>query len=171
MIFNPQTIITASTVPAELERAAAAYDGAAERLRRVLARLPEYLGELTRAEEVNWDSMTSDAYRSVLELLRLPGEVMIVDVSALAAEAETIAADLRYYAQQARGLLSLLTGDSGVQMGIEAASGAATAHMESLWNDARAALEGTAGRFTEFVDRHGGVPLGDDGIRQMVLPG
>ncbi|WP_147383467.1 hypothetical protein [Nesterenkonia natronophila] len=147
-----------STVPAELERAAEAYDAAAERLRGVLARLPDYLADLDRAKEVNWDSMTSDAYRSVLSLLRVPAEVMTSEVAALAAEADSIAADLRYYAQQARSLMTLLSLANGVPAGMEAASDTASEWIEGLWQESQDALNSTAARFTEFIERHGGIP-------------
>ncbi|TLP97416.1 hypothetical protein FEF26_07365 [Nesterenkonia salmonea] len=170
MILNPHTVFHAGTVPIELERAAEAYDAAAGRLRGVLARLPDYLGELDRAEDVNWDSMASDAYRAVLGLLRLPAEVMIVEVSTLAAQANAIAADLRYYAQQARTLLTLLSAGSGIPLG-DAASGAAD-QFTGLWHEARGALEGHASRFTEFIDRHGGIPsLLHEDLRGSILPG
>jgi hypothetical protein len=166
MIFHPHMTIHATTVPSELERAAEAYDAAAERLRGVLARLPDYLADLDRAQEVNWDSMTSDAYRSVLALLRVPAEVMISEVAALAAEADSIAADLRYYAQQARSLMSLLSLPSGVPAGMEAASDATGEWIEGLWRESRDALNSTAARFTEFIDRHGGIPtLLEHGLR------
>ncbi|TLP78973.1 hypothetical protein [Nesterenkonia sphaerica] len=143
-----------TSVPAELDRAAEGYEAAAGQLRAVLARLPDYLAELDAAKEVNWDSMTSDAYRSVLALLRAPAELMMTEVAALAAEADGIAADLRSYAQQARYLGSLLSLTNGVPAGLEAAGD----WVEGLWRDSTEALSSSAARFTEFIDRHGGIP-------------
>lgn len=168
MIFNVQSAILSTTVPAQLEQTAESYDAAAERLRGVLARLPDYLAQLDRAEEVNWDSMSSDAYRSVLGLLRLPAEVMIVEVSVLASDANAIAADLRYYARQARTLVSILSaGAAGIESGADELSG----RLDGLWNEARDALDGHASRFREYLDRHGGIPtfLHED-LRRSLLP-
>ncbi|NDK32648.1 hypothetical protein [Nesterenkonia haasae] len=172
MLLNPHTVVQAATVPTELERAAEAYDAAAERLRGVLARLPHYLGELDLAEDVNWDSMASDAYRSVLGLLRLPAEVMMVEISTLASEANSIAADLRHYAQQARSLLTLLSAVPAVPLAPGAGPGIGGGQFEGLWHEARTALEGHASRFTEFIDRHGGIPsLLHEDLRRTMLPG
>ncbi|GFZ79346.1 hypothetical protein GCM10011359_04830 [Nesterenkonia alkaliphila] len=107
-------IVQASTVPQQLYAAADAYDDAAGRLRRVLAMVPEYFALIEEAERVHWDSMASRAFRTALEALRIPGELVTAETAVLASRAETIASDLRSYGDQARQLMLLIS--SGGQM-------------------------------------------------------
>lgn len=107
-------MVQASTVPQQLYSAADAYDDAASRLRRVLATVPDYFALIDRAERVHWDSMASRTFRTALEALRIPGELLTVEAAVLASRAEAIAADLRSYADQARQLMLLISTGSQV---------------------------------------------------------
>ncbi|WP_120003880.1 hypothetical protein [Nesterenkonia muleiensis] len=171
MFIGADVTAAVTTVPLQLSQAAEAYDDAAFRLRGVLAKLPEYQGQLDRVEEVHWDSMASDAFRSVLQLLRLPAKLMIVELSALAAEASSIADDLRHYAQQAQNLISLMLSVTASVPLLDMAWGAAAEQFEQVWQQATSALGGDAAHFVEFIDRHGGIPhILEQGVRQAVLP-
>ncbi|WP_150460932.1 hypothetical protein [Nesterenkonia ebinurensis] len=118
MIWTAQ----ASTIPQQLYTAADAYDDAAGRLRRVLAKVPDYFAQIDAAERVHWDSMASRTFRTALEALRIPGEFLTAESAALAAQAEAVAADLRSYGDQARYVMSLIsTGTHMVGQGIELA--------------------------------------------------
>lgn len=160
MSFSPEVVAAITTVPWQLNQAADAYDDAANRLSSVLAQMPPYLERLDEVEQVHWDSMASQSFRTVLHLLRAPGQLMSVELMQLISAAQSIAADLRNYAQQAQSVI--------VSLG--AVTGAVTDQLDSVWQEAASSLSSEAERFVEFIDRHGGVPHSiQQGIRQ-VLP-
>lgn len=171
MFINPDIVVAITTVPLQLTQAAEAYDDAAARLHGVRTTMPEYLGQLELAEQVNWDSMASESYRSVLQLLKVPGKLMILELSALAAEARSIADDLRGYAQQAQNLMSLLTGFSASMPVLDTAWEMVSERFQAAWQEATSALDGDAAQFVEFIDRHGGIPqIIEQGARHVLRP-
>lgn len=171
MLTYVGAVVANTTVPLQLIQAADAYDDAAARLSGVLAKLPPYLEQLDRAEQVNWDSMASVSFRSVLQALRVPGKLMSLELSALVTEAKTIAANLRHYAQLAQNLISLLNTAEVSMPGLETAWDAAADRFELAWQEATSALDGDAAVFVEFIDRHGGIPrIVEQAARELVRP-
>lgn len=160
MLISPEVVAAITTVPWQLNQAAEAYDDAAARLSGVLAKMPPYLERLDEVEQVHWDSMASQSFRAVLHLLRAPGHLMSGELVQLISAAQTIATDLRHYAQQAQSVI--------FSLGVVA--GTVTEQLDSIWQEAVSSLSGEAEKFVEFIDRHGGIPHSiEEGIRQ-VLP-
>lgn len=160
MLISPEVVAAITTVPWQLNQAADAYDDAANRLGSVLAKMPPYMERLHEVEQVHWDSMASESFRAVLQLLKAPGHLMSLELVQLISAAQSIAADLRHYAQLAQS----------VTFSLGAVTGAVTEQLDSIWQEAVSSLSGEAVRFVEFIDRHGGIPHSiEQGVRQ-VLP-
>lgn len=170
MIIIPRNILGSAAVPGQIEAAASTYDSAAQRLMRVASKVPDYQDHLNRAESVEWQSMAGTAFRDVIDLLRGPGRLIGDEAASLAAEAQTIATDLRGYAAQARHLAALLAPGALPTAAPGPAWDIAAAGIEWIWREAKQSLEGDAAGFMRYIDQHGGIPaVLEDTVRRNSL--
>lgn len=140
----------------ELERTAAAYRGAAKVLKGVPDRAQSYLAELENARQVYWHSQAGEAFQTLVEGLRYPGNILSAEAALLASTAETIAADLTSYAESARQLGAVVAVLSAVDL--TALAQDLGAHRLETMRDAAAEAAEDAGRFVRYVQDNGGIP-------------
>lgn len=149
-------MLIAAAAALELERTAAAYRGAAKVLKGVPDQAQQYLAELDKARQVHWHSEAGEAFRTLVEGLRYPGNILSVEAAVLAGEAETIAADLSSYAETARQLGNMVAVLSAVDL--TALAQDLGAHRLETLRSSAAEAAADAGRFMRYMQENGGIP-------------